>query len=148
VTRVGSVAIAAAVVLLLAGCFGPDRQVLIDQAHDDFDGLVTVASAVDEAVLHTLEVEKPSAEACDPESKDARNTVFIAAGTMAIQSAATDEFDLLEQFRPSFDDGERWTRVDDLGEGQLAWVDVDGITASVKIDQGLLVIAVFSPCRS
>jgi hypothetical protein len=142
------VAVAAVVALMLTGCFGPDKHVLIDQAHDDFDGLVAVASAVDEAVLHTLEVEKPSSETCDPESKDAENTVFIAAGTMAIQSADTDEFDLLEQFRPSFDDRERWTRVRDLGEGQLAWVDVDGITASVKVEDGLLVIAVFSPCRS
>lgn len=143
-------ALAVAVMLLLTGCFGPDKRVLIDQARVDFDGLVELAAAVDTAVLHSLEVEDPSSESCDPDPEaDAVHTVFIAAGTMAIQATTAEERDLLDEFEPSFGDEERWTRItDDLDDGQLAWVAVEGITASVKVDDGLLVIAVFSPCQS
>ncbi len=139
-------AVAAALLLLLTGCFGPSTDELKALAQTDFDALVDVASGADIAVLHTLEVEEPSAEACDTEHPDAQHTVFVAAGTMAIQTTGVEERDLLTEFEPTFDDPERWTEVDRPGE-QRAYVGVEGITASMTIDDGLLVIAVFTPCK-
>jgi hypothetical protein len=150
VKGVKSAAVAAAVVLLLSGCFGPGEDELIKQASGDFDALVDQAAAVDVAVLHTLDVEKPAVEACDAKTEDER-TVFVAAGTMAVQTDSADERDLVEGFElseKSDDKKERWTEVTkDLEDGQRAWVDPQGITASVTVDDGLLVVAVFSPCR-
>jgi len=134
--------------LLLSGCFGPGKDDLIAQATIDFGDLVGRAAAADVAVLHTLEVEDSVAESCDTES-DEEHTVFVAAGTIAVQATSVEERELLEGFEPSFGDAERWTEIhSDLASSQRAYVDVDGITASVKIDDGLLVIVVFSPCRS
>lgn len=144
--------VALATVVLLAGCFGPSRDEVIDLAQRDFDSLVDQASAVDEAVLHTLEVEKPVSESCGSQTEaDEKHTVFVAAGTMAIQSTGVDERELLEGFtieKIEKGEEERWTEIRlGLMPGQRAFVDDAGITASVKIDDGLLVIAVFSPCR-
>jgi len=143
-------AVAAAVVLLLSACFGPGEDELIKQASSDFDGLVDQAAAVDVAVLHTLDVEKPAVEACDVDNDDER-TVFVAAGTIAVQADSVDERELVEGFELSEktdDEKERWTEVKrGLDTEQRAWVDPQGITASVTVDDGLLVVAVFSPCR-
>jgi len=140
----GGVALATAI--LLAGCFGPDPEVAIDQAADDFGALVAVASAADEAVLHTLEVEDPVSESCDTES-DRQHTVYIAAGTLAVQADDTAAGELVDGFSGSFAD-ERWSVVPNPpGDVQEAWVDTAGITATVTVDDGLLVIAGFSPCR-
>ena len=142
--------VAAAVVLLLSGCFGPGEDELITQAADDFDTLVDQAAAVDVAVLHTLDVEKPAVESCGAKTEDER-TVLVAAGTMAVQTDSVDERELVEGFElseKSDDDTERWTEVrKGLEATQRAWVDPNGITASVTVDDGLLVVAVFSPCR-
>lgn len=142
---VAAAALAGAVVLLLTGCFGPGEDELIAQAKADFAALVDQAAAVDVEVLHTLEVEKPAVEACEGDT-DAQRTVFVAAGTMAIQTTGVDERDLVGEFEPTSDVEDRWTPVD-RPETQRAWVGTEGITASVTIDDGLLVIAVFSPCR-
>jgi hypothetical protein len=148
-------AIGVAAALLLTGCFGPGEDELIAQAKTDFASLADQASAVDVAVLHTLEVEDPASESCGTES-DNEHTVFVAAGTLAVQSTSVDERELLDGFElepPSSGRGkdaepQRWTEIRaDLDTSQRAWVDVDGITASVTIDDGLLVVAVFSPCR-
>ena len=135
-------------VLLLAGCFGPSTESLIAQAEDDFNLLVDAASAVDVAVLHTLEVEKPVAEPCSPDAED-EQTVFVAAGTFAIPARAPDERKLLKELTRSFDE-ERWMAVDrsQLLDKQSAYLDDDGIVATVTIEGGLLVITVFSPCRA
>lgn len=142
--------VAAAVVLLLAGCFGPGEDELIKQASGDFKGLVDQAAAADVAVLHTLEVEKPAVESCGAKTED-EHTVFVAAGTIAVQADSVDERELVDGFELSEktdDDEERWTEVrKDLDTGQRAWVDPQGITATVTVDDGLLVVAVFSPCR-
>ena len=143
-------AVAAAVVLLLAGCFGPGEDELIKQASVDFDTLVDQAAAVDVAVLHTLDVEKPAVEACGAETDDER-TVFVAAGTIAVQADSVDERELVEGFQlreQTDDEKQRWIEVKKgLETEQRAWVDPQGITASVTVDDGLLVVAVFSPCR-
>ncbi len=143
-------AVAAAVVLLLAGCFGPGEDELIKQASVDFDTLVDQAAAVDVAVLHTLDVEKPAVEACGAETDDER-TVFVAAGTIAVQADSVDERELVEGFElreQTDDEKQRWIEVKKgLETEQRAWVDPQGITASVIVDDGLLVVAVFSPCR-
>ncbi|MBX3098416.1 MAG: hypothetical protein KF761_02450 [Salinibacterium sp.] len=142
-----SIAVGVATVLLLTGCFGPGKDVLIQQASDDFDSLVSTAASVDVTVLHTLEVEDPTSELCSTESND-EHTVFIAAGTMAIGTTGVEERAVLAEFGPTFADEERWTAITDgLDARQVAYIDVDGITASAKIEDGLLVIAVFTPCR-
>ncbi|CAN5194949.1 hypothetical protein BH11ACT5_BH11ACT5_10800 [soil metagenome] len=147
---VAAATVASAVVLLLAGCFGPGEDELIKQASADFGALVDQAAAADVAVLHTLDVEKPAVEACDAETDDER-TVFVAAGTIAVQADSVDERELVEGFELSEktdDEKERWTEVrKGLETDQRAWVDPEGITASVTVDEGLLVVAVFSPCR-
>lgn len=144
--------LAAAVALLLTGCFGPGEDELIKQASADFDTLVDEASAVDVAVLHTLEVEEPGVEACDTDpDADQHRTVFVAAGTMAIQTDTSDGREVVDGFELSEkadNDEERWTEVrKGLTGTQRAWVDPDGITASVTVEDGLLVVTVFSPCR-
>ena len=142
-----AVGVTVATVLLLSGCFGPGKEALIQQASDEFDILVEQASSIDVAVLHTLEVEDPASESCADESND-EHTVFIAAGTMAIQTTDVDEREVLAEFGPTFADGQRWTEITTgLDDKQRAFVDLDGISASIQIDDGLLVIAVFSPCR-
>lgn len=135
--------------LLLAGCwFGPSTESLIAQAEVDFDVLVDAASAADIAVLHTLEVEKPVSELCSPDTED-EQTVFVAAGTIAIPARAPDERELLKELTRSFDE-ERWMAVDrsQLLDQQSAYLDDDGIVATLTIESGLLVITVFSPCRA
>jgi hypothetical protein len=151
--RVLKAAAAVAVLaLLLTGCSGQGEDELINRASHDFDALVDQASAVDVAVLHTLEVEKPSVEACgtDPDA-DRERTVFVAAGTTAIQAESDDEAELVDGFElteTTDDEKERWTEVTDgVADLQRAWADADGITASVTVEDGLLVVAVFSPCR-
>lgn len=141
-------AVAAVVALLLTGCFGPGEDELIERASADFGTLVDHAAAVDVEVLHSLEVEAPAAESCDNDA-DHERTVFVAAGTMAIQSDAVDERVLVDGFEPSpRADDKPWTEITKGTSGiQRAWVDVDGITATVTVDEGLLVVAVFSPCR-
>lgn len=149
--RRGAVAGVIAATLLLAGCSAADDTALVDRAGSDFDALVSVASATDVAVLRTLEVEEPSVESCDPENENARYTVFVATGAFAIGSEAADRTQVLSSFEPSFaavgDESPRWGSVEGLPADQQAWVGVEGITASMTIDDGLLVIAVFSPCR-
>ena len=143
----GAVAVALATALLLSGCFGPGKEALIKQASDDFEVLVDKASSIEFEVLHTLEVEDPASESCAAESSD-EHTVFIAAGTMAIQTTGVEEREVLSGFAPLFADEERWTEITTgLDDKQRAYVDTDGISASIQIDDGLLVIAVFSPCR-
>ena len=140
-------AAAAALVLLLSGCFGPSPDELIATASADFDALVDQASAVDVAVLHTLEVDDPAVEPCD--DGDTEHTVLVASGTMAVQTDDVDARALIDGFEPSTrDEDHPWTEVT-LGVSgiQRAWADTQGITASVTVDDGLLVIAVFSPCR-
>jgi hypothetical protein len=143
--------VAAGIVLLLSGCFGPGEDELIALAAADFDSLVEQASAADVEVLRTLEVEDPSVEACDDTEADDEHTVFVAAGTLAVQTDAVDGRALIDGFELSekTDDGEdRWTEVARGTAGtQRAWADENGITASATVDDGLLVVAVFSPCR-
>jgi len=146
----GAIAAAALAVLVgLSGCSAAGEDELVAQAKADFDALVESASAVDVAVLHTLEVEEPAAEPCDSEpDSEKEHTVFVAAGTFAIQATEAQEDELLTSFAPLFDDEERWTEIsDDLPSTQRAYVDVDGITAAVTVDEGLLALTVFSPCR-
>jgi hypothetical protein len=132
--------------LLLSGCSASSDEV-IAESRVVFDDLVDSASGVDEGVLHTLEVEKPSSESCGKDT-DAEHTVFIAAGTMAVQSTLSDGRNVLKRFDPLFSDDERWTPVrSGLSAVQSAYIDTEGITASAKVEDGLLVIAVFSPCR-
>lgn len=138
--------VAVAAVILLSGCFGPDPEVAIEQAADDFAALVAVASATDETVLRTLEVEDPVSESCDTES-DKQHTVYIAAGTLAIQADDAAGGALVDSFSDSFTD-ERWSVMPDPpGDIQEGGIDTAGITATVTVDEGLFVIAVFSPCR-
>lgn len=144
---VASTAVAAAVVLLLSGCFGPSPEELVERASADFDSLVEQAAAVDVEVLHTLEVDEPAVEPCD--DGDTEHTVLVASGTMAVQADDADAHSLIDGFEPSArDDDNPWTEVT-LGVSgiQRAWADARGITASVTVDDGLLVVAVFSPCR-
>lgn len=144
---VGAVVLAAVVVLSLTGCFGPDESIAIEQAEADFQHLVDEASAVDVAVLHTLEVEAPATEPCKADTDD-RHTAYVAAGTVAVGATETDERDLLTGFESSFDE-ERWVPVErtELPGTRRAYVDADGITSTITVEDGLLVIAVFSPCR-
>lgn len=139
---------AAAVTLLLAGCFGPGPDELLAQAHDDFDALVDQASAVDVEVLRTLAVDKPVVQECDADSAD-EHTVLVASGTMAIQTDAKDARALVDGFEPApRPKDEPWREITKGVSGvQRAWVDSDGITASVTVEDGLLVVAVFTPCR-
>ncbi|CAN5335530.1 hypothetical protein BH09ACT5_BH09ACT5_18960 [soil metagenome] len=151
-SRAGAAAaVAIAVALGLSGCFGPGEDELIALASADFDTLVDQASGVDTEVLRTLEVEEPAVEACDDTDAEDEHTVFVAAGTMAVQTDGADGRALVEAFELSGkdDDGEpRWTEVEEGTSGtQRAWADADGITASVIVEDGLLVVAVFSPCR-
>ena len=145
---IGSGALGLALVLSLTGCFGPGEDELIAQARIDFDALVDQAADADFEVLHTLEVEDPLSESCDNET-DAEHTVFVAAGTTAVQADRDDEQQLLDglELHEESDGEERWTAIGGLPDAQRAYVDADGITASLKVDDGLLVIAVFSPCR-
>lgn len=142
------VAAIAGAVLLLAGCFGPGPDELLAQADSDFDALVDQASAVDLEVLHTLEVDEPLVEACGTDSDD-EHTVLVASGTMAVQTDAADERALVDAFEPAArPKDEPWREIAKGVSGvQRAWVDQDGITASVTVDDGLLVVAVFTPCR-
>lgn len=146
--RLGVVAVLAVTLSLsLTGCFGPGEEEVIAQAQADFDALVEEASAVEITVLRTLEVEDPVSEPCDPDT-DATHTVFVAAGTMAIQAGRHDERELAQLIEPDDDaEGERWTEIGGLPLAQRAYVGDEGVTASVKADDGLLVITVFSPCR-
>ena len=141
---IGAAGVAAVAVLALTGCFGPDPSIAIDRAGDDFGALVEVASAVDVDVLHTLEVEPPVSESCDTESESV-HTAYVAAGTVAVAATQAQERDLLTEFAL---DPERWQRIDSAtGSTRRAYVDEDGITSTVTVENGLLVIAVFSPCR-
>ncbi len=144
----GAAALGLAVVLGLSGCFGPGEEELVARAAADFDAIVEQAAAAELDVLYTLEVEKPVSESCDPET-DAEHTVFVAAGTTAIQATPGQELELVAGLQPpaGSDDEERWTEVDGLPKTQRAYLDADGITAAVRVDSGLLVITVFSPCR-
>jgi hypothetical protein len=137
-----------AAVLLLSGCFGPSTESLISQSHEDFELVVDAASAVDLAVLHTLEVEEPVSELCAPDT-DQEQTVFIAAGTIAITAQGPDQRELLDGLASTLDE-ERWTPVErsTLRSLQRAYLDPLGSTATITIEDGLLVIAVFSPCRA
>lgn len=143
-----ALAVAAAVTLLLAGCFGPGPDELLARADSDFDALVSQASAVDLAVLHTLEVDEPRVEACGTDSED-EHTVLVASGTMAVQTDASDGRALVDAFEPAArPKDEPWREITKGVSGvQRAWVDHDGITASVTVEDGLLVVAVFTPCR-
>jgi hypothetical protein len=142
-------AVGIAVVLALAGCSAMGEDELIAQAHSDFDALVEDAAAVDVSVLHTLEVEEAVSTSCDEDS-DAEHTVFVAAGTIAVQATLDEWRDLVETLAPQDDshDAPRWSEIDGLPPAQRAYVDANGITAAVGVEDGLLVITVFSPCTA
>lgn len=138
-----------ALLLALAGCSGPGEDELVAQAKADFEALVDDAAAADVEVLRTLEVEDPVSEACDLES-DAEHTVFVAAGTMAVQSTLEDAAQLLFSLEPpagADDEEERWAAVDGLANDERGYRDKNGITVAVSVHESLLVITVFSPCR-
>ena len=142
-------ALGVALLLALSGCSGPGEDELIAQAKAEFDALVEDAAAVELDVLHTLEVEDPVSTSCDEES-DAEHTVFVAAGTMAVQSTPGDEAGLIKLLKPEppvDDEAEGWTEIDGLPSGERAYLSPEGITVAVSARQGLLVITVFSPCR-
>lgn len=148
--RVAGAALGIALLLALSACSGPGEDELVAQAKADFEALVDDAAAADVEVLRTLEVEDPVSEACDAES-DAEHTVFVAAGTMAVQSTLEDAAQLLFGLEPPAgavdDEEERWTAVDGLANDERAYRDKNGITAAVSVHESLLVITVFSPCR-
>jgi hypothetical protein len=151
--RRGAAVVATAVTVLLAltGCFGADVATLTERAQAEFDRLVAQASAVDTAVLRSLETEEPATESCvlDEESgSEGEHVVFVAAGTFSVGTTGPDEREVLSELGDGFDE-ELWTPmiVADGIEDQVGFADPDGVAAILSLQDALLVISVFTPCR-
>ncbi|GAA1699496.1 hypothetical protein GCM10009808_16400 [Microbacterium sediminicola] len=136
---------AAILVVALAGCATDDPAEIDAQASGAFDGLVAAAAEIDSAVLRTLSIDPATTQSCGDGGeqiiRSARGTVSVGAGVA--QVAALAEL----QFAGGALDPERWDEIDPAQPGvQRAWADDDGIIATVRFEDPLLVIAVFSPC--
>lgn len=140
-----AVVLALLAVLTLAGCSapGPDLQA---QAAADFDALVQQAADVDAATLRTLERERPEQRPCGTDGTG-RQTAHVAAGVLSILADEDAGAGLVDDLARGLDP-DRWDAIGADAEAgvQRAFADPDGIVATLTARDGLLVIAVFSPC--
>jgi hypothetical protein len=149
VTRTVPIVVASLVGALLvgalAGCATPDPEKLEDRAETVFGNVVDAASALDAAVLRTLEVAPAEDVACD-EPEDARQTAMVATGTLAIEATERDSIQVLEAVDAELDP-ERWDAIRvDRDLTQRAWADDEGIVVAVTAEGSIVTLAVFTPC--
>lgn len=135
--------IALVAALLLAGCAGPDPEVVRTEADAVFQQLVTQAGETDAAVLRTLETAEPQDESC--EGDDRTQTALTATGTLSITAAESETTRLRDALGESLDP-EAWTPINGAASEQSAWISENDVVVTVTPRGPAIVIAVFTPC--
>ncbi|WP_159499249.1 hypothetical protein [Microbacterium sp. 18062] len=131
-------------VLLLAGCAGPDPELVTEKARAVFDGLVEQAAETDPAVLRTLEAGEAAEQACTGED-DRSQTAFTATGTLSITADDGETRRIRDSLGDTLDP-EEWTTILSAAAEQDAWISEDDVVVALTADGPALVIAVFTPC--
>ncbi|MEV7692554.1 hypothetical protein AB0N73_04410 [Microbacterium sp. NPDC089189] len=134
--------------LALAGCAGPDPDVVTDSARATFDALVARAADVDPAVLRTLQTAEPADQECArPEGSS--QTAFTATGTLSVAADPAEASRIRSDLAGTLDGGEWSTiRAAEGSPAQQAWISEENIVTTLTVDGPTLVIAVFTPCLS
>lgn len=136
--------LALAGVLALAGCAGPDPELVATEAEAVFDGLVERAAETDAAVLRTLETSPSAEQACAGD--DGRTqTSFTATGTLSITAGQSEARRLREDLGGTLDT-EEWTTIHPSAAEQEAWISERDVVVTLTSDGPAVVIAVFTPC--
>lgn len=133
--------------VMLAGCAGPSIDELETDAEAAFHSLVAAAGAVEEGVLRTLEVTGPDEQTCGDQGRGLQRT-YVAVGSVSVGANYAAE-DALVNAVTAVIDSEEWTPIaaGGIAGREGAWIDENGVVATVTYDSPLLVIGTFTPCR-
>jgi len=142
-SALSAAAVLAAAALALTGCsFGPDPQEVNDRTTAVFDELTQELSAVDTAVLRTVEVVSEDPLPCEGEETQQSHLVRGTLSVRAEDGALTGVIDSLAATL----DSDEWT-VDGLAPSDIrAWTNADGINVTITDASPVVVVAVFGPC--
>ncbi|WP_460774451.1 hypothetical protein [Microbacterium sp. GXF7504] len=145
IRRTTAAAASLALLVVLAGCMGPDPDEVTERAETVFAGLVDDVAAIDGQTLRTLEVAPVDDLACD-EPEGSAQRVFTATGTLSVQAEDQDLQRVFELVRDGLDD-EVWDPIRvDRDQPQRAWADGDGIVVAVTAKGPVATLSVFTPC--
>lgn len=135
-------------ILALAGCAGPDPDVITDSARETFDALVAQAAAVDPSLLRTLQTAEPADQECARPEGSAQ-TAFTATGTLSVEADPSETARIRAELADTLADG-GWSpiRASEGSAAQQAWVSEEDVVTTLTVDGPTLVIAVFTPCLS
>lgn len=142
-TALPAAALLAAAALTLSGCsFGPDPREVFDRTESVFDQLTQELSAVDPAVLRTVEVVPSEPLACEGEETQQTRVLRGTLSVRAEDGALTGVIDSLA----STLDSDEWA-VDDLAPSDIrTFTSEDGINVTITDDSPVVLVAVFGPC--
>lgn len=144
--RTAAAFLVAAAVLGLAAC-APDPEIASAAAEDAFADVVDAVSALDVTVVRTLETQEPTTAACG-DQPDEEQEVRLATATLSIQADDTDAVQVSDAVADRLD-GDAWQAIGtDPSLEQEAWTDENGVIVSVTAENSVIVVAVFTPCRS
>lgn len=145
--RVTTLAATGAVLLMaLAGC-APSVEDQEARAAAVFDELVSAASSEGTDALRTVQVGEIEERACGDDTDDVA-TVRTATATPPVTASEDDLAATSERIFAQLDP-ELWTPIEPTaGIDQSAAQDSDGTVATITVDWRIIVIAVFTPCRT